>query len=255
MNLIEIDNSSKYEEYERLLFEKQALIKEAIHIKTDYIHYFGDLLNEIFKNQIEVIKFKKIISFCILKQNLGLDIDKLELDNYLDLELKSYYVELEKMVKEKSLIDEDYKKSNLPDEVIKEIKSIYYKIAKLLHPDLHPDDFNENMQELWEKACLYYECNDLESLKEIYDSTLLYVNGIEDIIYEIPNIDDKINGLKESIEKIVTSIPYTYKYDLIDSKAIKQKKLELENENNNLLLYIEELKMIVEDFNIKNTVI
>lgn len=255
MNIIKIDNTSKYEEYERLLFEKQSLIKEAIHIKASYIHHFGNLLNEIFKNQIEVIKFKKMISFCVLKQNLGLDIDKLELDNYLDLELKSYYVELEKMIKEKSLIDEDFKKANLTDDIIKEIKSIYYKIAKLLHPDLHPNDFNEDMQELWEKACLYYECNDLESLKEIYDSTLLYVKGVDNIIYEIPNIDDKINLLKESIDQIVTSIPYTYKYDLVDSKAIKQKKLELENENKNILMYIEELKMIVEDFEIKNTVI
>ena len=255
MNIIKVDNTSKYEEYEKLLLEKQAIIKEAFHIKTNYIYNFGDLINEIFKNQIEVIKLKKIIAFCIQKQNTNQEIDKMELDDYLENELKSYYKELEKMLEQKSQIDKDFNNARLTDAQMKELKSIYYKIAKLLHPDLHPNDFNDDIKELWEKACLYYECNDLESLKEIYDAVLIYMKDATEVNLEIIDIDNKINKLKEAIEKIVTSTPYTYKYDLINEASIKLKREELENQNKMVLLYIEELEEVANKFEIIHTVI
>lgn len=255
MNIIKIDNTSKYEEYEKLLLEKQALIKEAFHIKLKYIHNFGDLLNEIFKNQIVVIRLKKMIAFCVQKQNTNQEINKIELEDYLEKELNSYYVELEEMLKQKSEIDEEFNKASLTNEQMKELKSLYYKIAKLLHPDLHPEDFNDKMSELWEKACLYYECNDLEALNEIYDAVLIYIKDPIDVNLEIIDIDNKINKLKEAIENIVTSVPFIYKYDLINEDSIKLKREELENYNQNILLYIEELEEAVSEFDIVHIVI
>lgn len=253
MSIIKIDYKDKYKEYEELLLKKEKLRKEAFHIKNDYIHHFGDLLYELYRYQIEIIKLKKSISFCIQKVNNDEHINMQELDSYIEYEMKSYYEELEELLEEKRLIDESYQNVITPEE-LKDLKSIYYKIAKLIHPDLYQGEYDETIKGFWENACIYYEFNDLSSIKEVYDATVMYLEDYNVDNIEIESIDEKILKVKSDIDAIIKGVPYILKYYMLDEETINSRKKEIQVEIDNCIVYIEELNEELNVFEIESVV-
>lgn len=254
--IVKINNKDKYSEYEELIFKKQEVTKKAFHLNKKYIYTYGDLINDLYKKQIEVIKLKKMINYCVMQNNMSKLIFSDELNDYVKNEMKEHYMVLEGLISEKNQVDKDFSKSVLSNETLKEIKKIYHKIAKMIHPDLHPDLIgNEDINVLWENVCVYYECNDLKSLEECLDTIYLYFSSCDSSEVYIENIDDKIIKIKSEIEEIMTNAPYIYEQYLLDPIIIANKRKELQIEIDSYTEYIKVLENTINKFVIVDKVV
>ncbi len=224
--IIKVDNIS-YAKYEELLMQKDEVKKQAFQHEREYIRVFGELILEVFKMKIESIRKKKTIEYCQIFLNKGMAVDQKALQEYLEKELAEYKKRLDEMI----LKNEAAKKSReITEADLLEIKRIYHRLVKKIHPDINPlASENKELNELWHRLMVAYSCNDLREMQE----TEILINillekldlGLVDIF--IPDIDEKIIELEAEIKKITTTDPYMYKAILEDPEAVKQKKEEL----------------------------
>lgn len=116
-------------------------------------------------------------------------------------------------------------------------KEMFRKIVKKLHPDMNPDS-TEREKELFNKAVKAYQDGDLVTLQEIYDE--VFGDGGDapadkEMSYnELVELRDKLKNrleeVKEEIEDIKNSFPYTSKEFLDDEEAVAAKQKELEEQ-------------------------
>lgn len=229
MELIK-SGDTQYEEYENLLLERDQVHKEAGQIWTAYVIEFGQLISDVYEEQLECVKCKKTIAYYQNAINHGGVIDQDAMQAYLDQEMASYYAELSRLQKE----NEDCKNSgeSTPYEVQRS-KTLYRRLAKLIHPDINPEtDRQEKLTDLWQRIVTAYHHNDVKELSEleVLVRKAMADLGQGDIKVEIPDINEKIVALKKEIQNITHTEPYTYKVLLNDDGAVKKKKSDLEEQ-------------------------
>ena len=244
MDIIKSSNS-KYEEYENLLVDRDELIKEADGIWIKYQQLFGQLITDVFEEKIECIKNKKVIALYQAAINHGGHIDADEVQKYLDREMAHYYAELQRLITE----NENAKNAEtVSPYAVKRSKELYRRLAKLLHPDINPlTDDNDVLQELWMRVVLAYSVYDVKSLSELevlVRKTLKELGAGETRI-DIPDIQEKIDALKDEIVTIMQSEPYNYKVLVEKPEAIANKKKQLEDELEEYKNYHKELNKII----------
>lgn len=241
MELIK-SGQSQYEEYESLLFERDQLQKEAGQIWTVYIQTFGKLIADVYEEKIECIKCKKTIAYYQCALNHGGIIDQEAMQQYLEQEMASYYMNLAHM-------QDDYQKcKNAGTSTTYEVqrsRTLYRRLAKLIHPDIFPEtDRNEMLRELWQRILTAYSHNDIKTLSEmeVLVRKVLKEAGSKEIKIDIPDIGEKIDALRKEIYSILHTDPYTYKMLLEDDEAIRKKQKELQDELDTYKKYHEELE-------------
>ena len=234
-----------YDRYEELLLRRDAVKKEAFQYEREYVREFGDLILEIFQLKIECIRRKKTIEYCQAAANHGQAIDQAKLQEYLQEELAALNKQLDGMIEDA----EAAKQSGKVTEVeLLQIKRIYHKLVKLLHPDINPmTEESEQLRELWQHVVLAYNCNDLKLMQEteVLAMKALEQLGNDTIDIEIPNLDEKIAELEAEIERIMQTDPYQYKFLLEDPKAIDEKKASLAEEKKSYEEYSKQLDEIL----------
>lgn len=245
MNLVKKD----IENYQQLLLKRDELQKEAIQYRVAYTAMFGDIINELFQLVIECTALKKKISYCQLKVNKGMDIIESELEQFVDQELKNYYQKLQKM---KEDVQTSKQSESLSEQDLKQIKMIYYRLVKKIHPDLHPELFkDEKMQELFSRIQDAYVCNQLDELMnlEVLVDKLI---GKEEI--HIPDIDAQTEKIKEQIQEIVSTNPYLYKDILENEDKCNQYMEKFKQDIHQYQKYKEELEKQVLKYDIKQVI-
>lgn len=229
MDIIKINNG-KYEEYEQLLMERDQVQKEAGQIWTVYQKRFGKLITDVFAVKIECIKLKKVLAYYQRRINHGLEIDQSALQEWLEEEMQKYQQELADMLW-------DYK--NAKDSgtstayEVQRSKVLYRRIAKLIHPDMHPTtDRNETLMDLWNRTVIAFGQNNVKELSEIEVMVrkALTEEGIDTEPADIPDIDERIETLQEEIQTIKSEKPYTYMYMIEDEDACSKEVDKLEKE-------------------------
>ncbi len=222
-------NNSAYAKYEELLLRRDELKKEAFQMEQAYIREFGDLILEVFRKKLECIRKKKTIEYCRTFINHGENVDLNALHEHLQQEMREYQERLDDMMKENEAAKNA---GTISESEILEIKRIYHRLVKKLHPDIHPETLkNEKLAELWHRLQVEYNCNDLKSIRE----TEVIINSILEnaepgAAAAIPDIDEKIKALENEIEEIKSTEPYKYRYILEDKAAVSDKKKELRQE-------------------------
>ena len=168
-------------------------------------------IETLFSLKVDAITLKKKLAFCVRKHNKGETIFSNELDKYIDEEILEYQNRLEELI-QYNLLARCGEKTYISHNEFKNIKKLYYEIAHLIHPDLHPEyKDDEEILELWNNAVDAYKNNEYKHLVEIYDSIIIKVKSSD--IY-IENIDIKIDTIKEEIQNIKENDPYKYKFIL-----------------------------------------
>ena len=108
------------------------------------------------------------------------------------------------------------------------LKDLYRKIVKRLHPDVNPNA-TEREKELFRKATKAYQEGDLVTLQEIYDE--VFTGASEEMeggdltperLQEmIRKLKEQILAVREEIGKIKNGVPYLYKKLLGDPEKIR----------------------------------
>jgi hypothetical protein len=121
---------------------------------------------------------------------------------------------------------------DLPEETEEqELRRLYRKIAKAMHPDLHPDQ-DEATKELFRKAITAYYDFDLKTLREIDaiisgDISEKSGNLLEELIKERDRLLGMIRTVRSEIRAIKGRYPYTLKAILDDPGILEAEKRKL----------------------------
>ena len=233
------------ETYEKLLFRRDKVEKEATEYKLSFIAEFGELLTERFRRKISCIEKKKIIAFCQAAVNQGHRVDVEKMNRYIDAVMKEYREELDELISAHKLCSET---TPISENDYLTVKRIYRKIAKKIHPDLHPGyENNPELAEHWTAVMNAYHCNDLRALERLDIQTDVILRDLGEKVDEtvIPDIEQKTAELEAEIERITTTDPYLYKLILEDQKQISEYKEHLREEIEEYINYERKLTEII----------
>jgi hypothetical protein len=246
MELIK-SNDTKYEEYENLLLERDQARKEAGSIWTCYIQTFGQLITDVYEEKLECVKRKKTIAYYQAVLNKGGVVDPAAMKEFLDREMASYYTHLKRMQDDNARCRDAGTSTNYE---VQRAKTLYRRLAKLLHPDINPEtDRQVMLKELWQRILTAYGHNDIRALSELEVLTrkALKELGAGEIRVDIPDIDDRIESMKKEIYEIMHTEPYTHGELLNDEDAVSKKKAELEEELESYRKYRAELDEVIKE--------
>ena len=248
MKIKALHNKKQFDEYKELIQDRDSLRKEAFQWKQKYNQIFGDDIRKLFHSQLECIELKKKIAYCQTCINHGYPIIKSELESHIETIMQDYKENEKNLIQE---IESAKQSSTISDEEYKEIKKTYRRIAKMIHPDLHPElSKNKRAKEIWECTTLAYQCNDLDELKN-QEFLAQYISN-EDSFSDIDHIEERISHLKEEIQSILSNEPYQYKYTLQDTNKIHLKSEEFQQSIQSYITYKEQLEKISLQFHIAN---
>ena len=224
------EENENYQQYEKLLFERDKYKKQAGEYLRDYIREFGELMTDVFRKKISCIEKKKMISYCQQRLNRNEMIDVQAMSEYIRCEMEEYNEQLANMMHNNELCQKDVVISNSD---VMQIKRIYRRIAKKIHPDIHPGTLElPVLSDLWVEVMDAYERNDLKALEEleIQINSILRELGDDVPDAEIPDVDEKISALEAEIEKILSTDPYQYRFLLEEEEKVQEYKEELQEE-------------------------
>lgn len=248
--IIKIKNS-KFDEYEELINQRDRLLRDETQYNLLFSQTFGEYIIELFELQVEAIKYKKMIAYCNMQENSDKPIILSKLNEHIDTHMKTYYDDLNKVISDVKFAKEAETAS---DEDVNIIKKMYFKLAKLIHPDRRPDlAEDEKIKELWNRVVLAYRFNDIKSIIELAVLINKYLddNSIDLEDFYIDNIDKKITEIKFEIEHILNNEPYTYRYILEDKEKIEEVINDYKTKIEEFKEYIIELKEIYSKFEIE----
>ena len=248
--IVKVKNAS-YARYEEVLLRRDNLRKEAEQYHLAFIREFGDLIERSFELKVECIKKKKEIGFCQKLANQGKTIRRSELLNYIESVMKEYYDELKSIIGDVELARSS---SSISPVEVRKIKSLYYSLAKLIHPDMHPEFAgDEILEDYWQRICIAYQHNCLEDMTELDAMVRMYLQSNYDgrTSVEIENIDQKISMVEKEIEEIISTNPYLYRIMLGSEAAIRDKRREYEDEIEAYRKYSAQLDDVLETFDIE----
>ena len=244
---VKVKNAS-YAKYEEVLLRRDNLKKEAEQYHISYIREFGYLIEESFRLKVECIRKKKEIAFCQRLANMGKPINRNDLIAFIEKEMQQYYDELQSVIND---VKTAKNSAHVSPMTVKKIKETYYKLAKLIHPDLHPEyAMDETILDYWNRITIAYQYNQTEDMAELEALVKMYLEEEYDgpLDLEITDIDSKILKVEEEIESIVTTNPYLYRIILGSDAAIKEKKKEYQNEIESFKKYSAQLSEVLATF-------
>lgn len=225
-----------YKRYVRLLLEKEKIVKTNFQVRQRFIELFGDLRLEMLKVEIEIAKIKKEMEYLVRKKNRNESYDLEEMDDFVNQALEGMKAQYERMKEEQAQLKN---KKMLSQEEVKEVKRLYRRLVKLVHPDLNPHQTKEQ-KELWHQLQKAYRNNDLAWLRELNVLIVLKTKGHEEV--EIEDLEDKIEAVREEIALLKEEDLYQMRELVFDEEWIDAYKEQYERERSDFEVYLRSLQ-------------
>lgn len=219
------------------------------NIETEYMLKLGSLEYKAYEAQCAALRLKRKIELIQARKNRQEVINLTVIDKTLDEEFLEYEKKLNEQVEKMNEALEHSKGEYLSEEDNKELKKLYRKIVKVLHPDINPEVTAAQIKML-DNAMNAYKNGDLKSLR-IIDEMVgdhklpeKHQDAITQLKEEKERLDKMVAIIQESITKIKSDYPYNVKDILEDEKKVEQKKAELEE-------LLKQYKELAETYNAK----
>ena len=228
---------SAREKYEKLLFRRDRLRKEAEQYLQLYLHEFGELLTGLLRVKISCIEKKKIIAFCQAQINRGQRIDVGQMKASIDRQMEIFRRQLQEL---SDSADACRKLETVTAAEVAAVKSLYRAIAKKIHPDLCPFTAeNEMLLSLWNDVVAAYKNNERQRLEELSIQIERCLRDLGQQVEETPieNQEQKIQALEAEIDRILNTDPYQYWLLLDDPLRVEAKKEDLRQETDDFKEY------------------
>lgn len=214
--------------YEDLILERDELECECDALEVLYQKEFGQEIINIFKEEVECIKLKKIITMLQIKINKEEKVNLLEIDNKIISEMNYY----QQLINQKIEHFEGCNASKrISDSEAREVKKLYREIAKVIHPDsgIQIIDNDLEIKNIWDKVYISYRKNDLKGIREasvLLNKLLKNIDKTQLIICYDRDITELIEELNDEISDIKNNIPYTYSEWIYDEEEVVKKHEE-----------------------------
>ncbi len=220
-------------EIPKLIGERDELVFVICkNIETSYMLAVGGLEYKAFEVECLYRRLKRKAQLIRARKNRQEKINLSEIEKFLDKEMAEYNNLL--MAKMQAMNDAMERKNGnfLSPNEMKEIKELYRKIVKALHPDLNPN-ITEEQAALFLKAVAAYKNGDIDMLRLISEMVGDSISEFrEDSFAQLVKTRDvlftSLQKVKNEIDLIKGRFPYNKKDFVEDKEAIEQRKLELE---------------------------
>lgn len=224
--------------------ELKLIICKNIEVK--YMLMLGALECKAFEMQCAYQRLKRKAELIQARLNRQEKVDIKAIESTLDEEFAHFQQLLEERIGKMNEAIERSRCEALSQSETQEIKKLYRKIVKSLHPDIDTNSTPER-QELFVKAINAYENGDLHTLRIIAemaaDSPELEIKEsvMEELCAEHKRLTAMIEEVNSSIAKIKSEYPYILKEIVEDEEKTMIRKSELE-------LIISQYKEIIAEY-------
>lgn len=228
-------------EVERLRTELSMLMLERDELKfvicknieAEYMLKLGGLEYKAYEAQCNVLRLKRQLELMQARLNRQESIVMAVIETILNTEFAEYQKKLDEQV---GKMNEAIERSNadvLSEEETKELKKLYRKIVKALHPDMNPN-ITDAQRQLFDNAVMAYKNGNLDALRAIagmIGDADLQVNQTDAkarLLEEKKSLEKLLENAREEIQTIKSEYPYTMKELLADDEKVEARKRELE---------------------------
>lgn len=239
--IVFLDFQKLKDDVERLRTELSMLMLErdelrfviCKNIETEYMLKLGSLEYKAYEAQCAALRLKRKIELSQARKNRQEVINLTVIDKTLDEEFLGYEKKLNEQVDKMNDALEHSKGEYLSEEDNKELKKLYCKIVKVLHPDINSEVTIAQVKML-DNAINAYKNGDLKSLR-IIDEMVgdhklpeKHQDALTQLKEEKKRLNRMVTSIQESINKIKSEYLYCVKDILEDEKKVEQNKAELE---------------------------
>jgi len=222
-------------ELSMLLLERDELqFVICKNIEMEYMLKLGSIEYKAYKAQCTALRLKRKIELIQAKKNRQEKVIISAIEEILDNEFAKYQKQLDEQINKMNDALERSKGKFLTDEENNELKKLYRKIVKALHPDINPD-VSEAQVTLFDNAVQAYKNGDLGTLRiigEMVDNSPFpdqHKDALTQLSEGKKRLQKLLKSIRDSIEKIKSDYPYTMKEILENEEKTEQKKQELES--------------------------
>lgn len=222
-------------ELSMLLLERDELqFVICKNIETEYMLKLGSIEYKAYEAQCAALRLKRKIELIQAKKNRQEKVIISAIEETLDTEFAEYQKQLDEQINKMNDALKRSKAEVLTNEENKELKKLYRKIVKALHPDINPD-VSEAQVNLFDNAVQAYKNGDLNTLRiigEMVGNSPLpeqHKDAMTQLVEERERLQGLLKSIRESIDNIKSEYPYSMKDILEDTEKTEQKKQELEN--------------------------
>ena len=233
---------------ENLVMERDNLLYVICeNIKTAYFLEFGTLEHGVYKAYCKYLRLRRKKELIQAKINRKEKVLLNDIESKLDVEFIAYKKKLDDIVNDINVALKRSRSEKLTEDEQKEIKKLYRRIVKILHPDLNPK-ISDSEKELFYSAVESYERGDLYALQMIFDISCNGDNkentylSMEELWKEKDRLKNLIKKILLEINQIKENPPYSLKIFLEndDKKSEKSKELREELKSFNEAIRTEE---------------
>ena len=143
-------------------------------------------------------------------------VDLVQIEASLDIEQASWKKLIDDMAVKLALAKEWAEAEALSVQAEKELKKLYYELAKKAHPDIHQNQ-SERLNSIWLQIVSAYKSGNLEGMKAL---ALLLEDDTEDLnALSTDILESKREQLKKQMDQlaqVVTSLQQTFPYTIKD---------------------------------------
>ena len=200
------------------------------NIEAQYMLEIGTFEYKAYQTYCDYLRLRRKAELIQARKNRDELIILDEIEKQLDLEFKNYQKKLNEQLDKMNAALKRNQMRVLSQDDSKELKDLYRKIVKALHPDLHPKQARQ-MKELFINAVYAYEKGNLDDMRVIYELIRQTDPDIpaKDSMQMLKKEKERLQTMIQDIEAQINTIKQTYPYILLkylDSEVEKHKKLD-----------------------------
>lgn len=214
------------------LFEKREymLNYEKATLLAAYTKWIGTYKYEEFSLQVTIKRQQRKAQIIQAHINRNEPIVIEAIEQQLNEEFAEYEQLLQDQLEQIKAATEYLESPVLTEEEAKELKQIYRILVKRLHPDWNPD-LTQKERDLFVRVQAAYKTANLQELRNILlmiDAETPFNRDEKDIELEIVQYEKSIADIKERIEKLEQTFPFTMREMLADEEQLKKQQEEIQ---------------------------